>query len=174
MKQVKMVNSIKEQQKQPKSNQNNNSIYISLGSNLGNKQENINKAISLLKEYTKITKISTIIKTKPVGYINQDNFLNCVIEINTNLSPDQLLKVTKGIEKKLKRIKTIKNGPRTIDLDILFYKNQIINKKDLIIPHSRLHKRSFVLGPLNEIAPELQHPLLKKTITQLRNDLKSN
>ena len=148
-------------------------IYIALGSNIGNKEQNITKAIALLKqqEEVKVTKVSSIYETKPVGYQNQPNFLNCTIEIQTNLSPEELLNLTKSIEIKLKRKKTIKNGPRTIDLDILFYKNLIINTKNLTIPHPRLHKRRFVLDPLNEIAPNHNHQILKKTIKKLKKEL---
>ena len=130
-------------------------VYIGLGSNLGNKEKNIQKAIDLIAEKNKVKKISNFYKTDPVGYLNQDCFLNGAIKIETNLSPEDLLKFLKNIEKKLKRKKTIKNGPRTIDLDILLYDDLIINTPNLTIPHPRMLEREFVLKPLKEITSSL-------------------
>ena len=141
--------------------------YIGIGSNLGNKEENIKKAVDLLKDKCKILKVSSLYKTEPVGYKNQDWFLNCAVKMNTNLEPKELLYFLKSIEKKLKRVKTIKNGPRTIDLDILFYGNYIIKTKNLTIPHPRFHKRAFVLKPLKELCPSIIHPVLKKNVREL-------
>jgi len=146
--------------------------YIGIGSNLGDKEKNIKKSIDLLKEKCRILKVSSLYETEPVGYTNQDCFLNCVVEIDTELKPEELLKFSQSIEKILGRIKTIKYGPRTIDLDILFYGNYIIKTKNLIIPHPRLHKRLFVLEPLNELCPELVHPVLKKSVEELKANLK--
>lgn len=142
-------------------------VYIGLGSNLGNKEENIRKAIDLMREKSKILKISSLYETEPVGYKEQDWFLNCAIEIETELKPHELLKFLLSIEKRLGRIRKIKNGPRAIDLDILFYSNRIINKNDLIVPHPRLHKRLFVLEPLKEICPDLIHPNLDVSIRKM-------
>ena len=147
--------------------------YIGIGSNLGNKEGNIKKAIDLLRKKCKILEISSLYKTEPVGYKNQDWFLNCVVEIDTNFKPKALLEFLKSIEKKLKRIKIIKNGPRIIDLDILFYDNKIIKTKNLTIPHPRLHKRLFVLEPLDEISPNFIHPILNKSINKIKSNLKS-
>lgn len=147
--------------------------YLGLGSNLGNKSANLKKAISYLKKYIKVTKMSAFYKTEPVGYKNQDWFLNCAVEAETGIKPLDLLKLLKSIEKKLKRAKTIKYGPRTIDIDILFYGNNIMKTKKLVIPHPRMHKRLFVLEPLSSIKPGLVHPKIKKTIIQLKNTLKN-
>ena len=111
--------------------------------------------------------LSNIYETSPVGYISQPNFYNLVVEIETVYSPERLFKELMKIEKKLKRLRIKKNGPRTIDLDVLFYNNRIIKSKELIIPHPRLHKRAFVLVPLNEIAPNFVHQILKKSVSQL-------
>ncbi len=115
-----------------------------------------------------ISEQSSILETEPMGYVNQPKFLNMVIEFETELSPEELLHFCHEIEYQLKRVRTIPNGPRTIDLDILLYGNEVIKTAELIIPHPRLHLREFTLNPLVEIAPNLRHPLLKKSMTQLR------
>mgnify|MGYP001615144372 FL=1 len=142
-------------------------VYIGIGSNLGDKKENIRTSIELIKEKCKIIKVSSLYETEPIGYKNQDMFLNCAIKAETELKPLELLGFLQSIEKKIGRIRTIKNGPRTIDLDILFYNKKIINKEKLIVPHPRLHERLFVLGPLKEISPYFVHPALKETIKDL-------
>lgn len=146
--------------------------FIGLGSNIGNKTQNLKSAIEKLKEnQIEILNISSFYKTKPYGYTDQPEFLNAVVKIQTNLSPKELLKTLMKIERKLGRKRTIRWGPRTIDLDILFYDDLIINEKDLIIPHPDLHNREFVLKPLNEIEPEFIHPVLKKKIKQIYSEL---
>jgi 2-amino-4-hydroxy-6-hydroxymethyldihydropteridine diphosphokinase len=147
-------------------------VYIGIGSNLGDKKENIRKSIKFMEEKCKIIKVSSLYKTEPIGYKNQDWFLNCTIKAETELKPLELLRFLQSIEKKLGRIRTIKNGPRTIDLDILFYNKKVINKRRLIIPHPRLHERAFVLDPLKEIAANFIHPVLKKPINELNSTKK--
>lgn len=136
-------------------------VYIGLGSNLGDRRVNIAKAceelintgdIELLKE-------SSIEETDPVDYLNQPLFLNQIIIIKTELYPEKILKVVKLIEKKLGRKKTILKGPRIIDLDILLYDNIIYNSRNLIIPHSEIKNRTFILKHLVEINPSLIDPL---------------
>lgn len=144
-------------------------VFIGIGSNLGNKEENIRKAIELTKEKCKILKISSLYETEPVGYKEQDWFLNCAVEIVTELNPHELLKFLLLIEKILGRIRTIKNSPRTIDLDILFYGDKIINENNLIVPHPRLHERLFVLEPLKEICPHFIHPVFNKSVNELHS-----
>lgn len=141
--------------------------FIGIGSNIGDKEGNIRNAIKLMKGKCKVLKTSSLYETEPVGYKWQDWFFNCAVEIETKLNPNELLEFLQSIERKLGRIKTIKNGPRTIDLDILFYDDLIINEKNLTIPHPRLHGRLFVLEPLKEIAPELVHPVFKKRVNEL-------
>lgn len=138
--------------------------YIAFGSNMGNRIQNIIKAIDLLDSTEGITvkKISSIYETDPIGYINQNSFLNGVLVVETALSPLQLLDDLQYIEKQLKRERIIHWGPRTIDLDILLYNQTMIKEERLIIPHPRMLERSFVLVPLLEIESDLMMPDGKK------------
>ena len=147
--------------------------YFSIGSNMGDKEENLNKAIELLNkdEYSKVTKISEFITTKPVGGVEQDDFLNGALEVKTLRSPNRLLELISEIESQLKRERIIHWGPRTIDLDIIFYDDIVMDTKKLTIPHPEMHKRGFVLKPLLEISPGIVHPILKKNIRQLFEEL---
>jgi len=136
-------------------------IYLGLGSNLGNRESNIQIAIQQLKDQgILVEKISSIIETDPVGGPPQGKFLNLVLRGKTALPAHQLLTSVKSIEKKLGRTPTVQNGPRTIDIDILLYGSDKINNHDLIIPHPRMRERSFVMQPLKEIAPQLAKELL--------------
>lgn len=150
-------------------------VYLSLGSNVGNTHKNIHDAIVKLRKVTdtSINKISEILETKPFGDIIQDNFLNCCIEIDTLLTPQEFLEKILGIEKELgrDRAKEIKWGPRTIDIDIILYGKEIIEDENLSVPHQWMCERAFVLDPLVEIAPNIVHPLLNKTIFQLKKEL---
>ncbi|MGQ9607936.1 MAG: 2-amino-4-hydroxy-6-hydroxymethyldihydropteridine diphosphokinase [bacterium] len=148
-------------------------IYIGLGSNLGNKKENIRQALSLLNEVEGITivKISSFYETEPVGYEDQNWFINAVAQIETSFSPQEILKIFKEIEQKIGREESIRWGPRKIDLDILFYDQLVYKSNDLIIPHPRLHERAFVLVPLAEINKELMHPIYNKSINKLLSEL---
>ena len=147
--------------------------YLGLGSNLGNREENILKAKSALDVYLQINvlQVSTIIETEPIGNTNQPKFLNCVLKIETYLEPAELLTKCLETEFKLGRIRTKKWGPRIIDIDILFYGDQIINEDYLVIPHPELHKREFVLRSLVEICPEFVHPKMNNTILQIYEDI---
>jgi len=147
--------------------------YIGVGSNLGDKEDNIKGAIEKinLSEVTKVTKVANMYETKPVGYVEQDDFLNTVLEIKTLLEPSQLIKLLLKIEQELKRERVIKWGPRTIDLDILLYDNLVTDFEEAIIPHPRMHERMFVLKPLSDLAPYLMHPVLNKRIYQLVEEL---
>lgn len=132
-----------------------NKIYLSLGSNIGDTKSNLDRAIELLGEKINILNRSSYYETEPVGYKDQDWFLNIVLEGETGLGPEELLRFTQGIESKMKRKKTIRFGPRIIDIDILLYGQIQLQTEDLIIPHPRMCERAFVMVPLYEIAPDL-------------------
>jgi len=142
-------------------------VYLSLGSNMGDKEDNIRKALKLIEDVDEIRKVSPLYQTEPMGFKNQSYFLNCVIEVQTNSNPEQMLLFLKSIEQKLGRINTVKNGPRIIDIDILLYDDFCIETDDIVIPHPRLHERLFVLIPLMDVNPDVIHPLLKKTVREL-------
>ncbi len=147
--------------------------YLSIGSNLGDRINYINKAIEKLKQNNiKIIKSSNIIETEPYGYKEQGKFLNMAVEIDSDLEPFELMKLISRIESELGRIRTVRWGPRVIDIDIIFYDSLIINEPDLKIPHPDMQNRLFVLKPLQEIAPDFVHPVLNKTITELLESLK--
>ena len=130
-------------------------IFLSLGTNLGDKEGNLERALHLLSEKVRIIKRSSCYETEPVGYKNQPWFLNMVVEGETDLSPEDILIFTKGIESEMKRIKTVVNGPRIIDVDIILFEDEIIETESLTIPHPRMFQRAFVMVPLFEIAPDI-------------------
>lgn len=134
--------------------------FIALGTNIEPREHFLKKALKALSdlEHVHIIKKSSIYETEPVGYMNQNDFLNMVIAISTELSADALLNTCQHIEQMLGRERTIKNGPRTIDLDILLYNQMTIHTDRLTVPHPRMHERAFVLIPLYEIAPDLTIP----------------
>ncbi len=146
--------------------------YIGIGSNLGNREENCKKAITILIENgVKVTKLSSIVETEPWGVRNQPEFINMAIKIETGLKPYELLSLLKNIESAVGRFPGPRWGARVIDLDILFYNDLVMKTADLEIPHPRISEREFVLKPLAEIAPDKIHPVLKKSITALFNDI---
>jgi 2-amino-4-hydroxy-6-hydroxymethyldihydropteridine diphosphokinase len=142
-------------------------VYIALGSNLGDREANLAKAREMLDNDIRVLKCSSIYQTAPWGYSEQEDFYNQVLECETNLRPMSLLKWLKRFEKRMGRKKTFRNGPRVIDLDILFYDNVILETRRLVIPHPGMHERAFVLVPLAELNPGLIHPVLGKTIAEL-------
>ncbi|MBA7615911.1 Bifunctional folate synthesis protein [subsurface metagenome] len=142
-------------------------VYLGLGSNMGNRQGNLDKALDLLSQRLRVGQVSSIYDTEPVGNVNQSRFLNLVCRVYTRLAPMGLLALAKGIELKLGRVPGKSNAPRPIDIDILFYDDQIMETPELVIPHPRLAERAFVLIPLAEIAPDLVHPVSSKTIREL-------
>jgi 2-amino-4-hydroxy-6-hydroxymethyldihydropteridine diphosphokinase len=145
--------------------------YLSLGSNLGNRQENLDTALKLLAQRMQIGKISSIYDTEPVGNPNQPRFLNLACEVSTRLTPEGLLALAKGIELKMGR-HSRSGEPRTIDVDILLYGDTVMKAKDLEIPHPKMTERQFVLVPLAEIAPDAVHPVTKKTIKEMNKAIK--
>lgn len=145
--------------------------FIGIGSNLGDRIKNCSDAICEISNISHIKSISSIYETEPVGIEDQPDFINCVIKIETDLIPTDLLTKLLGIEKDLGRERSVIGGPRIIDLDILFYDDRVFEYGNLIIPHPRAHLRRFVLEPLNEIDPDLIHPKLNITISKLLNEL---
>ena len=149
-----------------------NKAYIALGSNMGDKENNLNLALKKIEDdCTIIKKVSSFITTKPVGYLNQDDFLNGVCKVETILEPHELLEKLLSIELELKRERLIKWGPRTMDLDLIMFNDYIINDEDLVVPHPRMEERLFVLDPLCEIAPYEVHPVLNMRIVEIKNRL---
>jgi 2-amino-4-hydroxy-6-hydroxymethyldihydropteridine diphosphokinase len=145
---------------------------IAFGSNIGNRRENIKNALDKMKNNgLNILKVSTTIETAPYGYKEQDSFLNGACIVETDLFPKELLYKLLSIEQEMGRKRKIHWGPRNIDLDIIFYDDQIINEEDLIIPHPDAHNRSFVMGPVSEIAPFFIHPVYKKTVNEIYKEL---
>jgi 2-amino-4-hydroxy-6-hydroxymethyldihydropteridine diphosphokinase len=141
--------------------------YIAFGSNIGNREANINKAFDLLKQKMNTVKRSNLYETKPMYVEEQGWFLNGAAKVETKLTPDELLLFLKDIEKKLGRKSVKRNGPRIIDLDIIFYGNQIVDEKDLHVPHPKMEERAFVLVPLAEIAADFVHPGNHKSVCEL-------
>jgi 2-amino-4-hydroxy-6-hydroxymethyldihydropteridine diphosphokinase len=141
--------------------------YLGLGSNMGEREINLLKALSLLGQETQLIKTSSIYETEPVGYEKQASFLNMVCQVCTKLKPVDLLRLVKQIEENLGRKSSFRNAPRIIDIDILLYDNTIMKMRDLVIPHPRLVERAFALIPLAEITTELAHPELGRSIAEL-------
>ncbi len=149
-------------------------VYIGAGSNIGNRAAFLRSARNLINDTDTITvtRTSGIYETQPYGYSNQGLFLNCVFELETEISPRELLAVLLHIEKVLKRKRLIHWGPRTIDLDILFYDDLVLNTEILTIPHRELHKRLFVLTPLTDLVPDFVHPVLQESCSEIEEKVK--
>ncbi|MEH7803164.1 MULTISPECIES: 2-amino-4-hydroxy-6-hydroxymethyldihydropteridine diphosphokinase [Bacillus] len=135
----------------------NNTAYIALGSNIGKKETYLKEAVKKLHEHpeVQVESISSIYETTPVGYENQDDFLNMAVKISTSLRPYELLTLTQKIEQELGRTREVRWGPRTADLDILLYNRENIETEQLVVPHPRMYERLFVLVPMSEICPEI-------------------
>ena len=144
-----------------------NPVYISAGSNIGDRAANLEFGARRLGEHGKILGASSFFETEPVGYADQPWFLNQAFEMETSLTPQALLALCNEIERDCGRVRTFTNAPRALDLDILLYGDLIISDPNLVIPHPRMTERRFVLEPLAEIAPEQPHPVEKKTIGEL-------
>ncbi|MBM2824442.1 MAG: dihydropteroate synthase/2-amino-4-hydroxy-6-hydroxymethyldihydropteridine diphosphokinase [Dehalococcoidales bacterium] len=142
-------------------------VYLGLGSNMGDRQDNLDKGLGFLSQRLRMGRRSSMYDTAPVGDSAQFRFLNLVCQVYTTLTPAALLATTKGIEAKMGRAPATSGAPRPIDIDILFYGDQVVETAELIIPHPRLGERAFVLVPLFEIAPDLVHPVSGKAISEL-------
>ena len=148
-------------------------VYLGLGSNISDKFQNLQNAVNLIAQTDSISikTLSPVYKTKPVGVIDQPDFFNAVLEIETNIPAVELLQICLSIEKKLGRKRMQRWGPRIIDLDLLLYGMEIIRSDQLKVPHPGMHERAFVLKPLADIAPNVIHPVLKKSITNILCDI---
>ena len=142
-------------------------VYLALGSNLGNRKENLKEAITALSPQLDVKAKSHVYETPPWGFEDQPAFLNQVLEAQTYLQPEPLLKHLKRLETALGRKETFRNGPRLIDIDLLLYDDLILNTPVLTIPHPRMHERGFVLLPMMDIAPDLIHPVTKKSVRNM-------
>jgi 2-amino-4-hydroxy-6-hydroxymethyldihydropteridine diphosphokinase len=142
-------------------------VYLALGSNLGDRLANLKQAIASLPPQMKVKARSRIYETPPWGYADQSKFLNQVVQVETYLEPEPLLKHLKRLETALGRQVTFQYGPRVIDIDILFYDELILETPVLVVPHPHLHERGFVLMPLMDIAPDLVHPVSRKSVREM-------
>ena len=142
-------------------------VYLGLGSNVGDRFENIQRAVTSIAELGEITAVSDVYETEPWGKTDQSAFLNACIQLQTERNPEDLLSTLKQIEIELGRVERERWGPREIDIDILFHADTLLQTQRLTIPHPLLHERAFVLKPLSDIAPDFMHPVHEKTIREL-------
>ena len=145
--------------------------YLSLGSNVGDREHHLREVIAQLAQVGRVISVSSLYETEPVEFTNQAWFLNCAVMLETSLTPSQLMSRLLELEQSMGRRRVRTKGPRMIDLDILLFSDSVVNAPDLTIPHPAMARRRFVLEPLAVIAPEAWHPVLKKTIRELLDEL---
>ncbi|MBT89127.1 MAG: 2-amino-4-hydroxy-6-hydroxymethyldihydropteridine diphosphokinase [Spirochaetales bacterium] len=148
-----------------------NLVYLSIGTNLGNKIENLKNAISRLSSIVTIDSISSVYETEPLNVQKQDNFLNIAIEVQTNFPPLELIEKLKKIESEMGRVLSELNKPRIIDIDIIFYNSIILDEVRIQVPHPRAHKRAFVIFPIMDLNPAFVHPILNKSLMEISKNL---
>jgi 2-amino-4-hydroxy-6-hydroxymethyldihydropteridine diphosphokinase len=148
-----------------------NLVYLSLGSNVGDRESQLHDAIRRLDQAGRVVAVSSFYETEPVEFTEQPWFLNCAVALETEKTPEQVMTILLGIERDMGRQRTREKGPRSIDIDILLFGDTVMDLPELTIPHPAMHERRFVLEPLAEIAPEAKHPTLKKTIRELLEGL---
>ena len=149
-------------------------VYLSLGSNVGDRETNLRTAIDKLAELGTVVAVSSVYETEPVDFTAQPWFLNCAVALRTHLMPKLFLAKVLAIEQQMGRRRLQPKGPRTIDIDILLFGNSVINTPQLDVPHPAMHQRRFVLEPLTEIAPDVRHPVFKRTVYEMRRMLPPN
>lgn len=145
--------------------------YLSLGSNVGDRVQNLREAVAKIRESGDVVIVSSLYETEPVEFTEQSWFLNCAVAITMNLAPQELMSRLLEIESEMGRERTVKKGPRTIDIDIVLFGDQVIDSTELKVPHPMMHERRFVLEPLAEIAAEARHPVLRKSVSELLREL---
>lgn len=145
--------------------------WIGLGANLGDREATLRDAVRLLRRLGRVSAVSSLYETAPVGYLDQPSFLNAVVGLETHASAETVLLVLQGIERAHGRRRTFPNAPRTLDLDLLLFDGRVLDEPNLTLPHPRLHERAFVMAPLAEVASRLRHPRLGQTIAELAASL---
>ena len=146
-------------------------VYLSLGSNVGDRENNLREAVTRLESAGHVVSVSSFYETEPVEVTNQAWFLNCAVEIETTKMPKQLMAAVLEIEREMGRQRMQSKGPRIIDIDVILFGDTVVDSSELTIPHPAMHERRFVLEPLAEIAPEARHPVFKKTVRQILDAL---